>query len=179
MRIRQEETTALIIDYQESLVPVVQDGAELVRNTKLLVEGLKIIGIPLIITTQYKKGLKDTVGEISKAAEGAEAIDKITFSCFGNEDIRRVLGTVRKNVLICGIEAHICVLQTVIDLREAGYNVVLVEDCISSRKENDKKIALRRAEAEGALLTTYEAILFELTQYAGTDKFKAISKLIK
>ena len=98
----------------------------------------------------------------------------------GDENIRRAVKlTGRKNIIICGVEAHICVLQTLLDLIEEGYNVLLVEDCIGSRKENDKVIACRRAEAEGGLLTTYEAVLYELTEGAYSGHFKSISKLTK
>jgi len=178
MRIKMDETAALIIDYQERLVPAMHNKDELIRNSRILIEGLQVLGVPLIVSTQYKKGLKETIPEISEAASGAETIDKISFSCFDEEKIREAFKG-RKTIIVCGIEAHVCVLQTVIDLCAAGYHVVLVEDCIDSRRENDKRIALRRAEAEGAMLTTYEAILFELTRYAGTDRFREISALIK
>jgi nicotinamidase-related amidase len=82
-------------------------------------------------------------------------------------------------VIVCGVESHVCVLQTVIDLKQHGYHPIVVEDCVSSRKENDKKIALLRMQQEGVILTTYEAILFELLRYSGGDTFKAISRLVK
>ena len=85
----------------------------------------------------------------------------------------------KKNVIICGIESHVCVLQTVIDLIELGYQPVLVEDCISSRRLHDKEVAVMRARDEGAVITTYESLLFELTKAAGTDRFRQISKLVK
>jgi nicotinamidase-related amidase len=106
--------------------------------------------------------------------------DKITFSCADDEVIiKKIEDTGKKNILIFGIEAHICVLQTAIDLLEKGYNVILVENCISSRKEKDRIIGIQRAVAEGAILTTYEAILFELTRSAKHNSFKEISSLIK
>ena len=93
--------------------------------------------------------------------------------------MKKIEETGKKNIIICGIEAHICVLQTVIDLIAKGFHVILVEDCVGSRKENDRQIGLQRAAAEGAILTTYESILFELTRVAKTDVFKEISRLIK
>ena len=106
--------------------------------------------------------------------------DKLAFSCFEDDNIRKKIFQLgKKTVLVCGIEAHICVLQTCIDLKTAGYTPVLVTDCIGSRKESDKQVALLRAQSEGILLTTTESILFELTRKAGSPVFKEISKLIK
>ena len=107
-------------------------------------------------------------------------MDKIVFSSYGQEDIKERIDQIgKKTVIVCGIEAHICVLQTCIDLKEAGYEPVLVTDCISSRKARDTEMAITRAVSEGITVTTYESILFELTRKAGSDTFKTISKLIK
>jgi nicotinamidase-related amidase len=106
--------------------------------------------------------------------------DKVSFSCAGDEAILgKIKASGRKNIIVCGIEAHICVLQTVIDLIELGYKVILVEDCVGSRRESDRNVGIKRAVQEGAIPTTYEAILFELTRVAKTDAFKEISRLIK
>lgn len=107
------------------------------------------------------------------------AYDKTTFSAYETEAVYEAMDKERKNVLICGIEAHICVLQTAIDLKAAGYQPVIVADCVSSRKELDKELGLKRAEQEGILITSKEAILFELTRKAGGPVFKQISALIK
>lgn len=181
MRILAEDTLALIIDYQERLVPVIHNNEELIHNSRILIKGLRALDIPLLVSQQYTKGIGMTVPEIKKAVgDGFEYLDKITFSCADNDEIfKKIMDLGRKNIIICGIEAHICVLQTVIDLIQKGFRVILVEDCIGSRKENDKKIAVQRAAKEGASLTTYEAILFELTRVAKTDVFKEISGLIK
>lgn len=181
MRVLAEDTLALIIDYQERLVPVINNIEEVLHNSQILIKGLKTLQIPMLITQQYTKGIGMTVPVISEAAgEGFEYMDKLTFSCADNEEIlKKITALGRKNIIICGIEAHICVLQTVIDLLQKGYQVILVQDCIGSRKENDKKIAVQRAADEGAIVTTYEAILFELTRVAKTDVFKEISRLIR
>lgn len=181
MRILAENTLALVIDFQERLVPVIQDSEELLHNTEILIKGLHTLGIPMIATQQYTKGLGMTVENIRNAV-GEEFIycDKLTFSCAEDENImKKIEETGKKNIIICGIETHICVLQTVIDLIYLGYNVILVENCIGSRKQRDHAIGLQRAVKEGAMLTTYESVLFELARVAGTDVFKAISKLIK
>lgn len=181
MRIKVEDTLALIIDYQERLVPVINNSQELIHNTTKLIKGFNILDVPMLVTQQYTKGLGMTVAEIKELyGDDFTYYDKLTFSCAQDESIRKAIAqSGRKNIIICGVEAHICVLQTVIDLLADGYKVIIVEDCIGSRKEYDKLTAIKRAIAEGAIPTTYEAILFELTQVAGTQNFKKISELIK
>jgi len=130
----------------------------------------------MVITQQYTKGLGMSVEQIFEAAGTTDYIDKISFTAFDcvEDKIKD-----KKFVVVCGIESHICVLQTVIDLKNAGYIPVLVEDCVSSRKENDKKVAIERMRQEGAIVTTYESLLFELLKVAGTDTSKQIQKLIR
>lgn len=180
MRHTAENTQAIIVDYQEKLMPVIYEKEILEKNSVILIKGLKALGIPMTLTQQYTKGIGMTIPSIFEAAGTEEYMDKTVFSCYGDEAVRqRVDSLNKKTVIVCGIEAHICVLQTCIDLKEAGYNPVLVVDCISSRKASDKEIAVKRAIQEGITVTTYESILFELTQKAGSDTFKTISKLIK
>jgi len=181
MRIKVEDSLALVIDIQERLLPAISGSKELLRNTVKLVKGLNILEVPMLISQQYTKGLGKTVDEIRDAAgDGISYYDKISFSCALDEHISRAIEERgRKNIIICGIEAHICVLQTAIDLIEKGYRVILVEDCIGSRKENDRLTAIKRAYMEGAIPTSCESLLFELTRIAGTQKFKEISALIK
>jgi len=176
MRILREEAVALVVDYQEKLVPVMREKELLIYHSQILLQGLKILDVPMIITQQYTKGLGTTVEDIT-AAVGTEAyLEKISFSAF--EQVKEQIQG-KKFVIVCGIEAHICVLQTVIDLASAGYIPVVVEDCISSRKKYDKKIALERMKQEGAMITTTESLLFELLREAGTDTSKKIQRLIK
>ncbi len=176
MRIIREEAAAVVIDYQEKLVPAMHKKEELIRNSQILLKGLKILGVPMCVTQQYTKGLGMTVSEIQEAAGTKAYMDKISFST-ADVIAEQVQG--KKYVILCGMEAHICVLQTLIDLKAKGYVPVLVEDCISSRKKNDKKMAIERAIQEGAIVTTYEAVLFELLKEAGTEESKAIQRLIK
>lgn len=179
MRILPEDTSCLVIDYQEKIVPAMARWEELIANSEKLLRGLRILGIPMTITGQYTKGLGLNLPEIFAAAGTEEYIDKLTFSSYEVPEVQAFLEGRGKYVLLCGIESHVCVLQTAIDLKEAGFTPILVADCISSRKQSDKEIALIRAQQEGILLTTSEAILFELTRKAGTDVFKQISKLVK
>ena len=181
MRILAEDTMALVVDFQERLVPVIDRNEELLHHTEILIKGLRALKIPMLVTQQYTKGIGMTVPVLSDVF-GEEFIyeDKVTFSCAEDETIlEKIKQSGKKNIIVCGIEAHICVLQTVIDLIAKGYHVILVEDCVGSRKESDRQAGIKRAVAEGAIPTTYESILFELTRVAKTDVFKEISRLIK
>ena len=176
MRIEREQAIAVVVDYQEKLLPVMHEKDELLHNSCILLEGLKALEVPMVVTQQYTKGLGMTCQEIFKAAGTEEYIDKIAFTAF---DAVKWKLRGKKFVIVCGIESHICVLQTVIDLKAAGYVPVLVADCVTSRKPSDKQIALERARQEGAIVTTYESLLFELLKVAGTDTSKTIQKLIR
>jgi nicotinamidase-related amidase len=180
MRIKRENSAGLIIDIQEKLFPHMDKNEELLRKCSILIEGLKVLDIPLLVTEQYPKGLGSTIEELSALIAQEGPIEKIAFSCCDEPDVMQdpVMQS-RKTIIICGIEAHVCVLQTVIDLHEAGYTAVLVEDCISSRNPVDKSVAVERMRSEGAVITSCESILFELARVAGTDEFKAISRLVK
>lgn len=165
-----------MIDFQEKLVPAVAGSKELMERVQRLLKGLKVLDVPMVVTQQYTKGLGMSVPEIWEASGKADYLDKITFS--GLQAVETlILG--KKYILVCGMEAHCCVLQTVIDLAGAGYIPVLVTDCIGSRREMDLRMAIKRAEQEGAILTTCEAVLFELLQEAGTEEFREILKVIK
>lgn len=180
MKILPEETCCVVVDYQEKFMPTIAEKEQLICNSVKLLEGLNILEIPVMVTAQYAKGLGLNIPEIRAAAGTEEYCDKKSFSIYGDIGAREKLQRYgRKNVILCGIEAHICVLQSVIDLKEAGYQPILVEDCISSRKLSDKETAIRRAVAEGAIITSYESLLFELMQSAEHEKFKQISNLIK
>ena len=180
MRIQKDDTLAVIIDIQELLFPLISENKKIEKNTVTLVKGLKELGIDIIVTQQYTKGLLPTVKSIAEAIGKFEHIEKMSFSCCDEAQFAEELVVKgKKNIIIAGIETHVCVLQTVVDLIELGYQPVVVEDCVSSRNPNDKKIAIERMRTEGAIITTYESLLFELLQYSGTDTFKAISRLVK
>lgn len=180
MRAYADETALMVIDYQTKLVPVMNDSEKFVHNSAILISGMQKLDIPVIMTQQYTKGLGETIDEIRNIDGMPVAFDKITFSCIAEEDIYHALDRLKvKNVVVCGCEAHICVLQTIIDLLAEEYNVYVVCDCVASRHEKDKEAGLVRAKQEGAYITSYEAILFELLGRAGSDQFKEISRLIK
>ena len=180
MRILPENTIAIGIDYQERLIPAINEHMAVIRNSRILFAGLELLHIPAIISRQYPKGLGDTVAEIREVTANATVLDKTSFSCHGDAGIRQALeASGRKTVILGGAEAHVCVLQTAVDLLAAGYQVVYVIDCAGSRKAEDKKYGLKRAGQEGALLVTCEQILFELLGGSTAPAFKDISKLVK
>ena len=180
MRIFSSDTVALVIDIQEKLFPHINNHDRLLSNCKVLLSGLNVLDIPIVATEQYPKGLGSTINDISGLIKNFSPIEKLSFSCCGEKKFLNALqGHGKRNILIFGIETHVCVLQTVMDLIERGYHPVIIEDCVSSRKPSDRETALKRMAREGVIITTYESILFELCEVAGTDQFKQISKLVK
>ena len=180
MRILKENTIGLVIDIQERLVPVMEDNDQLVENCSKLIQGLHILGVPLLVTQQYTKGLGDTITEIKTIIPDFDFIEKKDFSCLDEPVFAEKLAlSGAKNVIICGIESHVCVLQTAIDLEDAGYTPVVIMDCISSRSFDNLDLAAERFRYEGIMMTSLESILFELTRSAGASEFKDISKLVK
>lgn len=180
MRITRQNTTGLVIDIQERLFPVMGEKDKLLQNCRLLIQGLTTLNIPIVVTQQYTRGLGDTVEGIRSALPGFSYIEKRSFSCCDESAVTGRLEELEaKNVIICGIESHVCVLQTAIDLKEKGYNPVVVADCISSRKTESLELAKERLRFENIMMTSAESILFELTRSSGTPEFKDISNLVK
>jgi hypothetical protein len=165
---------------QERLFPHMDQREEVLRKCLMLMEGLKVLNLPLLITEQYPRGLGSSLQPVSQAFGSAQAIEKTAFSCCDEPAFMNSLEkSARSTLIIGGIEAHVCVMQTVIDLLEAGYSAVVVEDCVSSRNSDDKRVAIHRMRSEGAVIATCESILFELARTSGTEEFKAISRLVK
>jgi hypothetical protein len=180
MKIKRNDTIAVIIDVQQRLYPYIHENEILTDKLVRLIKGLKVLGINIIVTEQYSKGLGNTIMPIQEALGTYNHLEKMSFSCCGLNDFTHVLKeSGKKNVIIGGIESHVCVLQTVIDLEANGYQPIIIEDCVSSRNQNDKIIAIERMRKEGAIISTYESILFELMDVSGTEEFKAISKIVK
>ncbi len=176
----RENTAFVVIDFQERLMPAMSGKDLLEEVTVRLVKGMKVLDIPAVVTQQYTKGIGETIPSIAEALGEFEHVEKTTFSCMANEEFRtRIEALGKKNIVVCGIEAHICVQQTVLELMEAGYNVYLAVDCISSRSEEDKLWSITRMGEAGAVITTYEAILYELLRDSKADGFKAISAIVK
>ena len=181
MNVRRDNTFAVCVDLQEKLMPVISEGEKVTESAARLIEGLNILGVPVIATQHNTKGLGATVKAVYDALPGGkEYFEKSSFSLYKTEKIRSHIDRMnRENVLIFGAETHVCVLQSLISLREAGYNVLIIRDACGSRYEEDKKTAIMRAVFEGAAVSTVESILFELTEFSDCDEFKKILKLVK
>lgn len=180
MKISREQTACLVIDIQERLVPVMYEKEALIKSSGILIQGLQALGIPMLITQQYTKGLGHTVPEISSLVNDFSFIEKRDFSCCGEPEVMMQLNmTGAKNIIVCGIESHVCILQTVLDLKENGFNPVVVTDAISSRKPFSIETAKERFRFEGVMMTSVESLLFELTRSSAAPEFKIISKLVK
>jgi nicotinamidase-related amidase len=173
-------TVLLLIDFQERLFPVMHDKEKLLKNVVKLIKGAKVLEIPLILTEQYPKGLGTTIPEIKELIPDIQAVEKVCFSCTDEAAFNQALKTLkRQQVLIAGIEAHICVYQTAMALAREGYEVQEVSDCVASRDPENKAAALFKLGAAGISPTTTEMALFELLKIAQGDKFKQISSIVK
>jgi len=180
MRITKENTVGLIIDIQERLVPAMCEKEVLLKNCQVLIQGLSELEIPLLVTQQYSKGLGETIPEIKSVISDFSFIEKRNFSCCDELVVIEKLKELdAKNIIICGIESHVCVLQTAVDLKEAGFNPIVVMDCVSSRSKESIETAKERFRFEGIMMTSYESILFELARSSASPEFKAISRLVK
>lgn len=172
-------TALLVIDVQERLMPVIQGSEGIFSNVNKLLSGAAVLGISTIVTEQYPKGLGHTCTEI-QIPENVSIDEKMCFSCMRSDS---VLAKLKQNnisdIIICGVESHICVLKTALDAIEQGFTVHVVQDAVSSRTIENKGIAIDRMRQSGTLIVSTEMILFMLIDEAGTDEFKAISKLIK
>ena len=178
--IKPEKTALLIIDIQERILPVINNHQLVVDNTLRLIKGFKVLGLPIYFTEQYPKGLGPTTRSILDELGDIKPFDKMSFSCSGAGELFDEFK--KKNlsqIVVCGIEAHVCVQQTVLDLVENNIQVNLAADAVSSRKDMDYRTALERMRDHEVEITTTESILFELLNVCGTPQFKEISKLVK
>ena len=175
-----DNSVMVAIDFQERLFPVMHDKEKLLKNVLKLIKGAQALQVPVIITEQYPKGLGPTLPEIKELIPDMQPIEKTCFSCCDEGNFTNALeATKRKQVLICGIEAHICVYQTAMALLRAGYEVQVVTDCISSRDPENKIVSLFKMGSAGASPTTVETALFELLKVGRGDTFKEISNIVK
>ena len=178
--INREDTAAVFIDFQEKLMPAMFGKEVLEDKVVRLASGLQVLGVPHVVTQQYTKGLGETIPSVAEAIGDFEPVEKVCFGCMSNVDFVNQLELAEKpNVIVCGIEAHICVQQTVLQLLEEGYNVYVPVDCISSRSQNDFLWATDRMDKAGAVMTTYESILYELLKDSKAEGFKDISNIVK
>jgi nicotinamidase-related amidase len=180
MLIRAKDSALVVIDMQERLVPAMQAPARTIRNTRLLLHAARKTSVPALLTEQYPQGLGHTVPEIRSAAGDSVILPKIHFSCMEEESFGnafRALG--RRQAVLTGMEAHICVVQTAASLVEEGFEVFVVSDATASRTIESEQACLARLSAVGIGIVTTEMVVFEWLGQAGTDAFKEILPLIK
>ncbi len=181
-RIARENTQAMLIDVQERLAPHIYDNENIVKKIVTLLKGLQALDIPIMLNEQYKKGLGETLPEILAvlADNNSKSFEKVTFSACDNDDSWNHLAQQNRSiVLLFGVETHVCVLQTALDLLDNGMQPVIIGDAVGSRFPYDKKQAIRRIRRAGGVITTVETILFELCRSSKDPAFKTISNLIK
>ena len=177
-----DQCALVVIDIQEKLLPPIFEKEQLVRNATLLIRAAGILKIPALISTQYSKGLGGTVPEIASLLAGTEAIDKMLFSCFGSDDFCSILNRVpgqRTTFLLCGMETHICVMQTALGALREGYLVHVASDAASSRTELNWRIGLDRMRAAGAILSSTEMMIYELLRSSGAPAFREMLPHLK
>jgi nicotinamidase-related amidase len=175
------QSALVIIDMQEAFRTKLPGFAEIAERISVMVQGAQLLHLPIIVTEQYPKGLGHTAAEIKNALPAEiEVIEKTAFSSCGAAQFRAQLETLGvRQVLVCGIEAHICVNQTTHDLLERGYQVHLLTDCIGSRYASNKEVGIAKMELSGAIPSSLELSLFELMRDAKHEQFKAMQRLVK
>ncbi len=164
----------VVVDYQEKMMAAIHDRAGVLARAERLVRGVELLDLPILVTEQYPRGLGATEPQLAAAlGERYRPIEKTTLSIMGEPAFCSALeATGRSQVILCGVEAHVCVCQSAIDLRRAGYDVHVAADCISSRRADDAAVGLRRMEQHGCWMSTHELAVFELLAQSGTPAFK-------
>ena len=176
----RNQTALLVIDIQGRVHAAMCFGPQVEQNAVKLIRGFQILQVPIYLTEQYPQGLGHTIPAVTEALSGAQPLQKMSFSCCGNNELMTALqANGVHQVVLCGIETHVCVSQTAHDLLAQGFQVHVVRDAVSSRREGDHNNALERMRAAGAIITTTEAALFELMVRADIAEFKRISALVK
>jgi len=178
LKAKKDDSILLVIDVQERLVDTMLEKQRLIENVKALGKVAAVFHMPILVTEQENLGA--TVPELREVLSGCTMVRKLEFSCCQNSEfMSRLKETGRRTVVACGIEAHICVLQTVLDLVAAGYNVHVAKDALSANAGVDLETAIERLRDAGAVITTTEAAIYELTVRAGTDEFRRILEIVK
>ena len=179
--LERDKAVLVVVDVQEKLCRAMDEKvlAKLTANISILQEAAAELGVPVLATEQYVKGLGETLPEL-KGKLSNPALEKMSFSCCGDDNFITTLEKLgRKQVVITGMETHVCVLQTVIELLDAGYTVHLAKDAVMSRRKENWQVGVKGTLAAGAVITSTEAALFQLLRVAGTEEFKRLSKLVR
>ena len=176
-----QQCVLVVVDIQEKLLPPIHEKERLVRNSQLLIRAAKILSLPVIVTTQYSKGLGQTVAEITSLLPDVAPLDKLEFGCFGNGQFCSTVANLngRNTLLLCGMETHICVLQTALGALAQGHHVHVVADSVGSRSELNWKLGLERMRDAGAVISSTEMMIYELLGKSGTPAFKEMLQYIK
>ncbi len=178
-RLTPQNTALVVIDVQEKLMKVMPQRAETVAGIQKLIGAAKLLSIPTIVTLQYVKGLGPLVPELAEGTTGLPTFEKLAFSCCGSAEFMRAIKDLRRQrLLLCGIESHVCVQQTAIDLMK-DYFVYVCADAVCSRRDSDYTVAIERLRDCGAVITTVESAVFEMLREAGTEQFKACLPLFR
>ena len=180
MLIGRDTSCLLVVDLQEKLLPAMQDPMLVVRNAGILMQAAARLGVPILVSEQYPQGLGPTVAELRHLAPPESIHAKTAFSCADDPDLRLKLADFqRAQVIVCGIEAHVCVLQTAIDLEAQGFEAFVVADAVGSRSKVNRKLAINRLLKSGVDVVDSEMVLFEWLGRAGTPEFKELQALVK
>jgi nicotinamidase-related amidase len=178
--LKLENTAVIIIDMQAKLWNVMSEKEALLANVQKLVKGIQVLGVPIVLTEQNPQGLGPTMPELMQLLTETQPIPKFCFSCHQDKNFEQTIFRLKKQqLLICGIESHICVYQTALDLMNHGYEIQVIADAVSSRVPTNRDITLMRVQSEGAKLTTVEMALYELLQTAENPKFKEMLRVVK
>ncbi len=178
--LERADAALLVVDIQERLAAVMSKRERVVENTLHLIEAARLLGLPVVVTEQYPKGLGPTIEGIKSALPEYKPFEKVHFGCCDEPGFNDLIaGLDRRIIIVAGMETHVCVLQSVVGLLKDGYAVHVVADAVCSRKKDDHLTALGVARDAGAVVTSTEAALFQLLRRAGTEEFKAISRRIK
>jgi nicotinamidase-related amidase len=180
MLIHREQSLLLIVDIQEKLAPAILNADTVVANTIKLIHAAKHLSVPMLASEQYPKGLGRTVPALRELLPTETLFDKTHFSCLGESGMsERLQQQQRRQIIICGMEAHVCVLQTALDIKAAGFTTIVVADAVSSRRSESYELGLARMRDVGVTIVSTEMVLFEWVGQAGTPEFKALLPLIK
>jgi nicotinamidase-related amidase len=179
-RLRHAQAGLVIIDIQERLLPAIFEKERVTQNALRLINGATLLGVPIVATEQYRKGLGPTIPEIAAAIPGFAPLEKLTFSACGATGFTETLAAKGLNdIILCGIECHVCVCQTCLDLLDQDYRPMVVADAVSSRTPENYKLGLDRMRDSGAVIVSTEMVLFELLERADAASFKQILSLVK
>ncbi|MBM3308905.1 MAG: hydrolase [Candidatus Altiarchaeales archaeon] len=176
----RNDTVLIVVDVQEKFRPVVFEFDRVVRNVRKIVEGFRVLNVPVVVTEQYPAGLGTTVSEVKQSLGKFKPVEKNSFSCFGDKNFVKELKKLkRKNIVLVGIEAHVCVFKTALDALSKGFNVHIPVDCVSSIHKSDLDVAVKRLMHSGCFMASSEMILFQLLDNSKEKEFKQLSGIVK